>query len=275
MTDGPLDRRQIEHWARSQPLFGTVDVQAEAGSSNTELVAAARSGAPDGSVLVVERQTAGRGRLDRSWTSAPYAGLTFSMLFRANGLPPSRWGWLPLLTGVSVVDAVGDLVGDVGLKWPNDVQIGAARGKAAGILAASVPGPGAALVVGVGLNVSTSDLPRGATSLAEHGAAVDRTDLLLSLLGAIQRRYLDWREARWDVHASGLRSAYLRRSTTVGAQVDVALPGRGDVLQGTALDVDDEGRLVVIESGSDARHAIAAGDVLRVRPAGTMDPRPG
>lgn len=275
MTDGPLDRPRIEQWTRSQPLFATVEVRAEAGSSNTELVAAARSGAPDGSVLVVEHQTAGRGRLDRSWTSAPHAGLTFSMLFRAHGLPPSRWGWLPLLTGVAVVDAVDGLVQGAGLKWPNDVQIGSERAKAAGILAASVPGAGAAIVVGVGINASSGDLPPGATSLAEHGPEADRTDLLLGLLSAIQRRYLGWRDAGWDIDRSGLRAAYLRRSTTVGAEVDILLPGRNDVLRGMAVALDDEGRLVVAESGRDVRHAVAAGDVLRVRPAGTMDPRPG
>src|SRR5207247_3184629 len=100
----------------------------------------------------------------------------------------SQWGWLPLLTGVAVRDAVAELTGlDAALKWPNDVLLGAARRKAAGILAQVV---GDAAVVGVGLNVTTTagELPVDtATSLAIEGGAPppDRTaPLVLSLAAA-------------------------------------------------------------------------------------------
>ena len=96
---------------------------------------AAAGGAPEGTVLVAESQEAGRGRLGRTWTSPPRAGLTFSVLLR----PTTASGWIPLLTGLSVAMALRDQAGvEVTLKWPNDVLLVAPDGterKVAGILA--------------------------------------------------------------------------------------------------------------------------------------------
>ncbi len=119
------------------------------GSTNADVATAARSGTPEGLVLVAERQTAGRGRLDRRWLAPPRAGLTFSVLLRPGAdLPTHRFGWLPLLGGVALAEAVRRVV-MVGamLKWPNDVLVPlvttdqAVHGKCAGLLAETVPGP--------------------------------------------------------------------------------------------------------------------------------------
>jgi BirA family biotin operon repressor/biotin-[acetyl-CoA-carboxylase] ligase len=157
-------------------LLTAVRVVARTGSTNADLLAAARAGTAAGTVLVAEEQTAGRGRLDRSWHSQPGAALTFSVLLRPAAIPPSARGWLPLLTGVAVAAALRAQTGlDVSLKWPNDVLVSGAEpgmaGKLAGILAEQA---GDAIVVGIGLNVSArrDELPAPqATSLLLAGAA--------------------------------------------------------------------------------------------------------
>ena len=135
---------------------------ARTGSTNADLVAGARDGAPEGAVLVAEEQTAGRGRMGRSWLSPPRAALTFSVLLRPTDVPAARRGWLPLLAGVAVATAIRQVSAlDAALKWPNDVLL--RSGKLAGILAEQ---SGDAVVVGIGVNVSTArhELPAPAAS---------------------------------------------------------------------------------------------------------------
>lgn len=249
-------------WAR-------VDVVGQVGSTNAELLAAAAAGAPDRSVLVAEHQDAGRGRLGREWVSPPGTGVTLSVLLRPGTVPPDRYGWLPLLAGLAVRDAVHDLVpARVCLKWPNDLLLGDAQRKAGGILAEATSGPeGTAVVVGIGLNVAggPDDLPPGATSLgAEGGAAVDRVSVLVAVLARLADREAAWRAAGGDPDAHRLRADYRAACSSLGAEVRVELPG-GSTATGMAEDVDDDGRLLLL--GADGRRrAIAAGDVVHLRP---------
>ena len=132
-------------------LWQAVEVVDRTGSTNADLLARALGGAPEGVLLAAEAQSAGRGRMGRAWVSPPRAALTFSLLVRPAAVPRARRGWLPLLAGVAVATAVTAVTGvQTRLKWPNDVLTGPA--KLAGILAEAV---GEAVVVGVGLNVST------------------------------------------------------------------------------------------------------------------------
>jgi BirA family transcriptional regulator, biotin operon repressor / biotin---[acetyl-CoA-carboxylase] ligase len=231
------------------------------GSTNADLLAEAAEGAPAGSVLVAEAQTAGRGRLGRRWASPPRASLTFSVLLRPHDLPPARRAWIPLLAGVAVATALGAAAAvDARLKWPNDVLVGSA--KLAGILAEQQR---EAVVVGVGINVTIRrpELPApGATSLLlENAAETDRARLLGAVLREFERWYLAW-AGSGDPDSSGLRAEYLRLCATLGRQVRVDLPG-GRVLTGIAADVDAGGRLVV--RGPAGRTAVSAGDVVHVR----------
>ena len=234
---------------------------AEAGSTNADLVAAAEQDAPEGTVLLAEHQVAGRGRLDRVWTSPPRAGLTVSVLLRPD-VPAARRGWLPLLTGVALAEAVGESTGVLAsVKWPNDLLARDGR-KLAGILAES---SGRAVVVGTGLNVTTTaaELPDTGTSLAAvTGGTVDRAPVLLAFLRALERRYLRWVEDLGDPVASGLATDYLRWSSTVGTDVVVTMPD-GSALEGTAQAVDWDGRLVVATAAGTVE--LAAGDVRHVR----------
>ncbi len=242
---------------------------ATTGSTNADLVALAAAGEPAGLVLVADEQTAGRGRSGRSWTAPPGSALTFSVLLRPHRAA-AHLGWLPLLTGLAVVDAVRSVTGvPAVLKWPNDVVVptDGGEGKLAGILAERVGGPGGgagAVVVGVGLNVSTTaaGLPvPTATSLLLAGAdLVDRGVLLDAVLARLAERY-----RRWDGDAgldAELAAAYRLRCATLGRDVRAELPGGGAVT-GRAVDLDDAGRLLV-RTGEGVR-AVGAGDVVHLR----------
>ena len=246
-------------------LWRALDVTPSTGSTNADLLARARDGAPEGEVLAAEEQTAGRGRMGRSWQSPPRAALTFSMLLRPAPVPPARRGWLPLLAGTAVAGAVRTVAAvDARLKWPNDVLAGEA--KLGGILAEAV---GDAVIVGVGLNVSAVPprLPEQAlpaTSLRALGtASLAREPLLAEILAEFGRWYLAWREAGGDPDRCGLRAGYTRLSATIGRRVRVEMPG-GQLLSGLAVGVDEDGRLLVrAESGEEL--PVAAGDVVHLR----------
>jgi BirA family biotin operon repressor/biotin-[acetyl-CoA-carboxylase] ligase len=246
---------------RGSRLWRSLEVVDEIGSTNAELAAAATRDAPEGTVLVAEHQAAGRGRLDRVWTSPPRAGLTVSFLLRPD-VPAARKGWLPLLTGVALAESVAQVTGVLpSLKWPNDLLAGDGR-KLAGILSET---SGTAVVVGTGLNVSTTaaELPDTGTSLARvTGGTVDRGTVLLAFLRALERRYRSWVEALGDPVSSGLAHDYLAWSSTVGSTVAVDLPD-GSVLDGVAQAVDWDGRLVVATAGGTVE--LASGDVRHVR----------
>jgi BirA family biotin operon repressor/biotin-[acetyl-CoA-carboxylase] ligase len=252
-------------------LWRDVRVVAETGSTNADLLALATAGAPEGTVLIAESQTAGKGRLGRSWSSPAGAGLTFSVLLRPGAVPAMLLGWLPLLTGVAVAAAVQQAAAvATSLKWPNDVL--ASGGKLAGILAEGSP---PALVVGTGLNVcqQREGLPvPGATSvLIERGGEPDgppgrlRERLLLAILAELAAWYQAWLAAPGgpgDPESCGLRAEYLSRCATVGRDVRVLLPGGSD-LTGQCTGVDRLGRLVVRTRSGPVQ--VSAGDVVHVR----------
>lgn len=241
----------------------TIEVIDEAPSTNAVVAERARAGAPEGLVVVADHQTAGRGRLDRTWQTPPGTAVTFSMLLRPT-VPTQSWPWLPLLTGYAVDKAIKARGLDVGVKWPNDVLVG--DRKVAGILVERVEtATGPAAVVGVGLNVSMreDELPvPQATSLAiETGEAPDRTEVLLEVLSAIREAYDTW-QVGGDLAAKRLHESYAKACVTVGRDVRVDLPD-GAVLQGRATGVDPTGRLVV--ATADGERHVGAGDVVHVR----------
>ena len=207
-------------------------------------------------MVVADHQTAGRGRLGRTWVTPAGAALTFSVVL-APDLADEWWPLLPLVAGYAVAQAVGG-----SLKWPNDVLLG--DEKVCGILVerlAASGGAGPMAVVGIGVNVdqTAAELPvPTATSLALAGKRRDRTELLGDVLAHIGAGLADAARSprEWVGH-------YRDLCATVGSDVRVDLPG-GEVLEGRATDVDDHGRLVVESPGGTTR--VAAGDVVHVRP---------
>lgn len=240
-----------------------VEVLETTTSTNAVAAERARAGAAEGLVVAAEHQTAGRGRLDRSWQSPARSSVIFSMVLRPT-VPTSSWPWLPLLTGYALGKALRAEGYDAGVKWPNDLLIG--DKKIAGILLERIETPqGPAAVVGVGLNASLTEaeLPvPTATSLAiESGAEPDRTALLLTLLRALREAYDAW-QVGGDEATAHLRTSYAAACVTVGRDVRVELPG-GAALIGRAAGVDPGGRLIV--TGPAGHTAVGAGDVVHVR----------
>lgn len=181
--------------------WGIVRVK-ETGSTNADLAEMARNGAPEGLVLVAERQTAGRGRQGRTWLSRPGDSLCFSLLLRPTA-EPAKAASLSILAGVAVAEALEGLMPGVAVsvKWPNDVL--ANDRKICGILCEMGGGGGAMhVIVGIGVNVNldTATLPpevaATATSMRREAGRTFEPDAVLSaLLEAFGARYGQWLDA--------------------------------------------------------------------------------
>jgi BirA family biotin operon repressor/biotin-[acetyl-CoA-carboxylase] ligase len=257
-----LDRARDGTW-------GPIAVLPSTGSTNADAVDQVGEGAPEGFTVVADEQTAGRGRLDRSWVSPYGAGIAMSVVLRPI-VAESAWSWIPLVAGIAVVDALADQGVHAALKWPNDVVIdGDARDgspgprKLGGLLVERV---GSAVVVGIGLNVDldADELPVArATSTRLEGAAVSRELLVVDVLDHLRRRYLHWQLASGDAHRAGTLEAYAARCVTVGRTVRALLPG-DEIVEGVAVSLDDAGRLVLQVVDGTTR-VVSAGDVEHLR----------
>jgi len=200
---------------------------------------------PEGALVVADHQTAGRGRLGRSWEAPPGKALLFSILLR----PPSERNVpdLSLVAGIAVADALERTLGlSVQLKWPNDVML--RRRKVAGCLAEMREG---VVVLGIGLNVNQTreELPEHAGSLLTlTGRKTDREKLLSALLQDLEARYSDWSEGGLDAVYEGLgprdflRGRRVSVNGTSGVATMINREGRLEIQVG-------HGKLVTVESG--------------------------
>ncbi|MGB0970423.1 MAG: biotin--[acetyl-CoA-carboxylase] ligase [Mycobacterium sp.] len=248
-----------------QRLLRQLDTVTTTGSTNADLLARHAAGEDiRGAVLLAEHQSAGRGRHGRSWSTPARSQVTMSVGVGAEGVPAACWGWLPLMTGVALVDAILASNGiEAGVKWPNDILVG--TGKLAGILA-EVAAPDPIIVVGLGLNVTLSadEAPDPqATSLQMLGATMlDRNVLIAGILAELTTRIGRWHLASGPDPA--LIDDYRRHSLTVGKRVRAMLPGNHEIT-GCAKDIDHQGRLC-IDTGTSVV-TVSAGDITHLRPA--------
>lgn len=254
-------------------FFGPVEVAASLPSTMLRAAELAEGGAPEGTVVLADVQTAGRGRLGRRWAAPPGAALMLSVVLRPELAPERTWTVLAA-AGVALAEAAGGLLGAaaprVELKWPNDLLVGGR--KAAGLLAERhTTGRGVAVVLGMGVNVSQSleELPEEvrdrATSLAVAAAAAgaappDRLDLLARWSRGFAARYRGL-----DPDGRTILPVYRRHLDTLGRRVRVDRLA-GPPVQGTAVDVTADGSLIVQLAGS-TRVEVATGDVEHLRPA--------
>jgi len=242
-------------------VLGPVVRVDEIDSTNAELLRRAAAGAPAGMVLVARHQTAGRGRLDRSWEAPAGASLLTSVLLRP-GIEAADLHLVTAAAGLAAVRACEhEGATGVSLKWPNDVVVddGDETRKLAGLLAESTVEGGrvAAVVVGMGLNANWSTpVPAGGISLgALLGRTVDIDHLLEQWIEGFDER-LDALEG--SAGPAQLRAEHRARCSTVGRAVRVETTH--GVVTGVAEAIDDRGRLVV------DGQAFSVGDVIHVRP---------
>lgn len=270
LADAPAVRSALA----ASPTFGPLEHHQRVGSTNDVARSRLSEMAEPGLVVVADRQTAGRGRAGRSWTDdldGPEGPANLAVTATLSA-PDQNAELTSLATGLAVADAfaaagaAGGREVEVGLKWPNDVLLGGR--KAAGILIERHAVAGRdVLLIGCGLDLDWRGVARageaaGWTSLAEAvGARVDRAEVLGTLITALTRHL-----GVLARDPQALLATYRTRCVTIGSDVDVQLP-RGEPLSGTAVGVDDRGRLVV-DTGRE-RIEVLVGDVTHVRPAGS------
>lgn len=272
MTPAELDRALDAAAARLGP-FARVEFLPETGSTNDIALQRAHSGAPHGTVVLADMQTAGRGRRGRAWHSPPEAGVYLSAVLRAEA-----WaGALSLLTlaaGVAVARAIRSATGlAVELKWPNDVVIGRPWRKLAGILSetASASPSVDAVVVGIGVNVRGGSFPpeiaHRATALEiELGRPVDRVAFVIELLVALAAVTDELRRGRGNEIVDAWRS--MGGAGLGGAPV--RWNDGGTVRRGLARDLAGDGALLV-DAGGGRVERLVAGEVIWDRLSSTED----
>lgn len=245
----------MSHQNKNQPPNWRIHRVAETGSTNSDLMEAAEAGAPDRTVLRADYQSAGRGRLDRVWEAPAGANLLVSMLFREVPTHPHQLTQAVALSAVHVARHICGV--DVTMKWPNDLLIDDV--KMAGILAQSAPDPDGSgpshVVVGLGLNIGWA--PPGATCLADSGwtTPCEPDRFMLEMLPVIDS-YLAM--SHDDLHRS-----YVEGLGTLQRRVRAQMPD-DSVLEGRAVDVGIDGRLVVVDDCA-MTHRIDTADVVHLR----------
>ena len=272
----PLTSQAVTMALCTKTLGRSLHILDEAPSTNSVAMALAQDDAPDGTVVVADTQTSGRGRLGRPWYSPPGKNLYCSIILRRRPSPDqiSRWlSWIPLLSAVAVARAIQVVSGlRPSLKWPNDVLI--EQRKTGGLLCES-NGTGTAngfVIVGIGLNVNMwrdafpDNLRDLATSLAaEAGRPFDRAVLLAALLSELELRSEAFFSGSTDI-----RHDYELRCATIGQRVRVDT-ANGNCIEGQADAIGDDGSLqVVADSLQDPGTlrtpvSIRAGDVVHLR----------
>jgi BirA family biotin operon repressor/biotin-[acetyl-CoA-carboxylase] ligase len=257
----------------SKTLNQSLFIFEELNSTNTFALELAKNPTPQGTVVLADSQTAGRGRLQRSWFSPKGANIYGSLAFSFNS-PIQTIGWVPLMAGIAIAQAIEDHV-EIGitLKWPNDILVD--ERKVGGILCESFKrnSTETCVVIGFGINVNLSeaafpkDLKLIATSLqiqSQH--TLDRHHLLKSIITTLEQ---GWEELI-SQGPQACQLAYSSRCSTLGKQIQVQFPD-GSELEGLAQSIGAQGQLQLRPSPSDAKEQSArirevhAGDIRHIR----------
>jgi BirA family transcriptional regulator, biotin operon repressor / biotin---[acetyl-CoA-carboxylase] ligase len=249
-----LERAVREAGIAARPLWLEVT-----SSTNLEALRLAEDGAPEWTVVATGHQTAGRGRLGRSWADMPGKALLCTILLRPS-LPPHHLPLVGLAAAAALVEAAD--VPALRSKWPNDLVVG--ERKVGGILPEStVEGERVRhVVLGIGVNVGMEvedfarNLRGSATSLALEGGGLSREELLTAFLARFRPLY--------EALPKGAVERYRRVCATIGRRV-VVWTTFGEVLDGRALDLDPFGELIVQSQG--AQRTISFGEVDHLREA--------
>ncbi len=234
-------RASLKTHSFGHPLYYLLTID----STNDYAKRAAGRGASEGTLVVSEEQTKGRGRRGRSWFSPPGTAILMSLILRPE-LEPFETAGITLITAVAVSEAIFEVTElEAGIKWPNDIII--AGKKAGGILTEAGKDTDGRryLIVGIGLNVNTGKFPeelRGkATSLRLcRGREVSRRELLIAVIAELERFYFNFiKTGRF----SRIINRYREKSVTIGRRVKLIRAGRE--FEARAIDVTDKGGLLI------------------------------
>ncbi|MBT8406930.1 MAG: biotin--[acetyl-CoA-carboxylase] ligase [Deltaproteobacteria bacterium] len=263
-TSSSLPLEQISKSLTTRWLGRTVHFYPEVDSTNVTAMVLAQQDAPEGTIVLAEKQLRGRGRGDRSWHSPPGVGIYCSVVLRPE-LSPAKTTLLTLMTAVAIARAVAlETNLSPRIKWPNDILVN--DKKIVGILLESKVGATGVehAIIGFGINVNhtPADLPQellAASSLfIELGEPVDRTQLLTKILAEVE--YLYERLQQGDVAI--ILEEWRHFSATLGRHVRILQ--RGELTEGVAVDVTEEGALLV-RVEQDSLITVHAGDIEHLR----------
>ena len=237
------EHESAQRWPDAWPDGWHVDWVGETGSTNADLLSAGTDGAPHRTVRAADHQTAGRGRLDRTWETPPGVNLLVSILLRDVPAHPHE---VTQRVALAAIDAARVTCGaEAVLKWPNDLLLDGR--KLAGVLAQFGTSPaGSFVVVGIGLNIGWA--PPDAARLGE-------TTTPHAVLAAMLHAF--------DELPADITALYRSHLATIGQRVRVELPGAAEIV-GRAIDVEPDGRLVVLDDCA-ISHRIDTGDVVHLR----------
>ena len=270
----PLNVDSIRSTLATRVLGHRIELFEQLSSTNLEATTLGQAGVEHGTVVIADRQTAGRGRLARTWFSPGGANVYCSLVLRAD-IPTNRlseWlSWLPLITALAAAEAIESIVSaPVSLKWPNDLLM--AGRKVGGILCknlqVSPSGPFQVIGVGINVNMNPDDFPaelrESATSLwNETHAVVDRNRLIAQFL-------LEMEQCLEELAGRGsqqLALAYQRRCSTIGSKVRASLAD-GSELTGYAESISQDGSLrITTQSGASPEKIVElrVADIVHLR----------
>ena len=220
-------------------------------STQSDLVALVREGnARSGDVIAAEYQSGGRGRLTRSFEAPMSSALLFSFYIQPHR-QRDHWGWIPLIAGVSVAQALSKFRAQV--KWPNDILIG--EKKVAGLIAEAI---GDGVVIGIGINVGMNEtqlpVPTATSLLIEGAQGLTRNQMLSELLKIFEGNF-----TAWDQGSDEIKAVYLDLSATIGREVRVEhVDGHNEI--GRAVSISPNGELVLANG-----FHVQAGDIIHLR----------
>lgn len=259
----PIDVASLTNKLKATPFTqGKIHYLPSTVSTNDVARDLAEKGAPEGTIVIAESQTRGRGRLDRTWHSPPGTGLYFSIILRPQ-LDPSDLPKITLLAGIAAAEAIEENTGLRPLiKWPNDLLLEGK--KVAGILAelyGDITSP--YVILGIGINVHTRleefppELQEIATSLAMAGGQnISRTNLMQAVLTHLGRWYELFKKGAFQP----ILDAWRKRCVIIGTHVKI-LSGEKE-LEGTVVDVDEAGALLLRDQAGQIQR-ILSGEVIR------------
>lgn len=268
-TSDALNTIAIQAGLTAQALGHSIHILTETASTNSLGMTLAVSGEPHGTVILAEHQTAGKGRLGRSWVSPPNKNIYCSMILRDPRLQ-QHLTWIPLATGLALQEAIQKTLGITpSLKWPNDLLIG--NKKLAGILCESTSRghTGGVFIIGFGVNVNAeredfpADLQSTSTSIfQESNMLCDRNTLLTSIFNYLEK----WYDHLASDNIVAVQSAYTAACSTLGIDVRCTLNEAREI-HGRATAIGMDGSLQVIPFDQGARQAIEirSADVTHVR----------
>ena len=267
----PLSVHAIQNHLGTRSLGRRIDLHDRLGSTNREAVALGQAGVEHGTLVLADAQTAGRGRMARSWFSPPGVNLYGSVLIRltidAQGL--AAWlSWLPLMAALGAAEAI-EVVGAVriAVKWPNDLLIN--ERKVGGILCESgaSAGSGSFQVIGIGINVNgaSEDFPDELRHIAttlrqETGGFLDRNRLVAQLLIELESCL----ETFMSLGSEPLALAYRRRCATIGKTVKAMLADGNEYI-GVAEAIEHDGSLTLVQQSTSAVRRLRAADIIHLR----------